>query len=57
MLDMDLIKAAISKGQIDPDMQAILNMLIMYNITRKQEYIDDTIYSLALHSMIDEEEE
>ena len=48
-----LIDVAIIKGDIDLDMQSILNMLLMYNITRKDVYIDEMVCSLALHSMKD----
>jgi hypothetical protein len=44
---------AIIKGEINPDMQAILQSLLMYNFTRKDKYIDDIACCLALHSMKD----
>jgi hypothetical protein len=56
MIDMDLIKTAIKKGNIDPDMSKILDMLIMYNITRNLQHIEDVVYSLAYYSMQEEEE-
>ncbi len=52
-----LVDLAIIKGNINPDMRAILQSLLIYNITRKDEYIDEMICSLAAHSMEDNEEE
>jgi hypothetical protein len=57
MLDMDLIKAAIKKGRIDEDMAKIIDMLIVYNITRNDQNIEDMVYSLVYYAMNDEDEE
>ncbi len=57
MIDMDLIKAAIKIGKIDEDMAKIIDMLIVYNITRNDQNIEDMVYSLAYYAMNDEDEE
>jgi hypothetical protein len=57
MIDMDLIKAAIKVGKIDDDMAKIIDMLIVYNITRNNQNIEDMVYSLAYYAMNDEDEE
>ena len=54
---MDLIKAAIKIGKIDEDMAKIIDMLIVYNITRNDQNIEDMVYSLAYYAMNDEDEE
>jgi|TARA_R110000824_G_scaffold283693_4_gene472082 hypothetical protein len=57
MIDMDLIKAAIKIGRIDEDMAKIIDMLIVYNITKNDQNIEDMVYSLAYYAMNDEDEE
>ena len=57
MIDMDLIKAAIKIGKIDEDMAKIIDMLIVYNITRNDQNIEDMVYSLAYYARNDEDEE
>ena len=57
MIDMHLIKAAIKIGKIDEDMAKIIDMLIVYNITRNDQNIEDMVYSLAYYAMNDEDEE
>lgn len=57
MIDMDLIKAAIKIGRIDEDMAKIIDMLIVYNITKNDQNIEDMVYSLAYYAMNNEDEE
>lgn len=51
-----LIETAIKKGNIDEGMEQILNLLKNYNVNN-EEWLDDAMYHLALHSIPDEEEE
>ena len=51
----NLIEAAINKG-IDEGMEQILRLLMQYNINDEQ-YLNDALFHLAYHSIVEDTEE
>lgn len=51
----NLIEAAINKG-IDEGMEQILRLLMQYNIN-DEEYLNDALFHLAYHSIVEDTEE
>tara|TARA_R100000656_G_scaffold113859_1_gene86195 strand:- start:292 stop:540 length:249 start_codon:yes stop_codon:yes gene_type:complete len=47
-----LVSTAITKGQIDEGMEQILNLIRNYNVNN-EEWLNDAMYHLAFHSMVD----
>ena len=49
ILNKELIRAAIKKGEIDEGMEQIIELLVGYNI-KDEEWLDDAIYHLLYDS-------
>ena len=52
---INLIEAAINKG-IDEGMEQILRLLMQYNIN-DEEYLNDALFHLAYHSIVEDTKE
>ena len=51
----NLIEAAINKG-IDEGMEQILRLLMQYNVN-DEEYLNDALFHLAYHSIVEDTKE
>tara|TARA_R100001079_G_C4344603_1_gene108436 strand:- start:214 stop:399 length:186 start_codon:yes stop_codon:yes gene_type:complete len=52
---INLIEAAINKG-IDEGMEQILRLLMQYNVN-DEEYLNDALFHLAYHSIVEDTKE